>query len=131
MAAYFLPAQLDSGINNKMAALNDVWLYIHTNMIIWSYAVIGLACVPALLLLRARVAAPQISAGSSRPSRLHPTRASQVVGRATGGGAATPGTETPGRQPRNQEPDDAGSTRAARGSARPPFFRCSSALLST
>jgi ABC-type transport system involved in cytochrome c biogenesis permease subunit len=54
MAAYFLPAQLDSGINNKMAALNDVWLYIHTNVIIWSYAVIGLACVPALLLLRDR-----------------------------------------------------------------------------
>lgn len=54
MAAYFLPAQLDSAINNKMAALNDVWLYIHTNVIIWSYAVIGLACVPALLLLRDR-----------------------------------------------------------------------------
>ncbi|MBI4716510.1 MAG: cytochrome c biogenesis protein CcsA [Planctomycetes bacterium] len=54
MAAYFLPAQLDSAINNKMAALNDVWLYIHTNMIIWSYAVIGIACVPALLFLRGR-----------------------------------------------------------------------------
>lgn len=54
MAAYFLPAQLDSTINNKMAALNDVWLYIHTNMIIWSYSVIGLACVPALLQLRHR-----------------------------------------------------------------------------
>lgn len=54
MAAYYLPAQLDSAINNKMAALNDIWLYIHTNMIIWSYAVIGLACVPALLLLRDR-----------------------------------------------------------------------------
>lgn len=52
MAAYYLPAQLDSSINNKMAALNDIWLYIHTNMIIWSYAVIGLACIPALLLLR-------------------------------------------------------------------------------
>ncbi len=54
MAAYFLPAELDSAIKNKMAALNDVWLYIHTNVIIWSYAVIGLACVPALLLLRDR-----------------------------------------------------------------------------
>ena len=54
MAAYFLPAQLDSAINNKMAALNDVWLYIHTNVIIWSYAIIGLACIPALLLLRHR-----------------------------------------------------------------------------
>lgn len=54
MAAYFMPADLNSAISNKMAALNDVWLYIHTNMIIWSYAVIGLACVPALLQLRHR-----------------------------------------------------------------------------
>lgn len=54
MAAYFLPADLTSAISNKMAALNDVWLYIHTNMIILSYALIGLACVPALLLLRHR-----------------------------------------------------------------------------
>ncbi len=54
MAVYFLPAQLDSGISNKMAALNDVWLYIHTNVIIWGYAIIGLACIPALLMLRHR-----------------------------------------------------------------------------
>lgn len=54
MAAYFLPADLTSTINNKMAALNDVWLYIHTNMIILSYAIIGIACIPALLLLRHR-----------------------------------------------------------------------------
>ncbi len=54
MAAYFLPAHLDSTINNKMAALNDVWLYIHTNMIILSYALIGVACVTALLFLRHR-----------------------------------------------------------------------------
>lgn len=54
MAAYFLPADLDSSISNKMAALNDIWLYIHTNVIIWSYAVIGIACVPAALFLRHR-----------------------------------------------------------------------------
>jgi len=54
MIAYFLPAHLDSSISNKMAALNDIWLYIHTNVIIWSYAVIALACIPALLLLRDR-----------------------------------------------------------------------------
>lgn len=54
MAAYFLPTQLDPTIGNKMAALNDVWLYIHTNVIIWSYGVIGLACIPALLMLRHR-----------------------------------------------------------------------------
>jgi len=54
MVAYFMPARLDSSISNKMAALNDVWLYIHTNVIIWSYAIIALACIPALLLLRDR-----------------------------------------------------------------------------
>lgn len=54
MAAYFLPTYLDSTIRNKMAALNDIWLYIHTNVIIWSYAIIGVACVPALLLLANR-----------------------------------------------------------------------------
>jgi ABC-type transport system involved in cytochrome c biogenesis permease subunit len=54
MAAYFMPAGLDASIGNKMAALHDVWLYIHTNMIIWSYAVIGLAAVTALLQLRHR-----------------------------------------------------------------------------
>lgn len=54
MAAYFIPTGLDPTLNNKMPALNDVWLYIHTNVIIWSYAIIGVACVPALLYLRNR-----------------------------------------------------------------------------
>jgi cytochrome c-type biogenesis protein CcsB len=54
MAGYFLPADLDSAISNKMAALHDVWLYIHTNVIIASYALIGLAAVTALVYLRHR-----------------------------------------------------------------------------
>ncbi|MCH7924680.1 MAG: cytochrome c biogenesis protein CcsA [Planctomycetes bacterium] len=54
MAAYFLPAGLDSGMRNKMAALNDVWLYIHTNVIISSYALIALAAVTGMLMLRHR-----------------------------------------------------------------------------
>ncbi|MFQ5462822.1 MAG: cytochrome c biogenesis protein CcsA [Phycisphaerae bacterium] len=54
MACYYMPAVIDSAIRNKMAALNDIWLYIHTNVIIWSYAVIGLGCIPALLMLRHR-----------------------------------------------------------------------------
>lgn len=54
MAAKFLPTFLDASLNNKMPALYDVWLYIHTNVIIWSYAVIGVAAVTALLLLRHR-----------------------------------------------------------------------------
>ncbi len=54
MAAYLLPADLDSSLSNIMPALHDVWLYIHTNIIIWSYAVIGLAAVTAMLFLRQR-----------------------------------------------------------------------------
>lgn len=54
MAAYYLPATLDSSINNVTPALHDIWLYIHTNVIIWSYAIIGLAAVTALLYLRTR-----------------------------------------------------------------------------
>jgi len=54
MAVHFLPATLDSTLNNRMPALHDIWLYIHTNVIIWSYAVIGLAAVTALLYLAYR-----------------------------------------------------------------------------
>lgn len=54
MAAYLLPTSLDSSLNNIMPALHDVWLYIHTNVIIWSYAVIGLAAVTATLFLAHR-----------------------------------------------------------------------------
>lgn len=54
MSVYLMPATLDSSLNNIMPALHDIWLYIHTNVIIWSYAVIGLAAVTALLFLRQR-----------------------------------------------------------------------------
>jgi len=73
----------------------------------------------------------QLIAGSSSPSRRQPSRASQVRGGATGGGPIASGSRTPGRQPRNQGPDDAGSIRATRGSARPGFARCLRAFRST
>ncbi|MEM1422651.1 MAG: cytochrome c biogenesis protein CcsA [Planctomycetota bacterium] len=50
MSADFLP-QLDSNINNMMPILHDLWLYIHTNVIIASYALIAMAAVTSMLYL--------------------------------------------------------------------------------
>ncbi|MSR40948.1 MAG: hypothetical protein EXS10_03490 [Phycisphaerales bacterium] len=51
MAAYFLPVQLNPNISNMMPVLHDVWLYIHTNVIIFSYCLIFMASVSAVLYL--------------------------------------------------------------------------------
>jgi cytochrome c-type biogenesis protein CcsB len=51
MATKFYPLELDPTIGNIMPVLHDVWLYIHTNVIIFSYALIFMAAVSALLYL--------------------------------------------------------------------------------
>lgn len=51
MAAYFLPVQLNPSINNMMPVLHDVWLYIHTNVIIFSYVLIFMAAVSAAIYI--------------------------------------------------------------------------------
>jgi len=51
MAVYLYPLQLNANINNMMPVLNDVWLYIHTNVIIFSYCLIFIAAVTATLYL--------------------------------------------------------------------------------
>jgi cytochrome c-type biogenesis protein CcsB len=51
MAAHFLPVQLNSNIGNMMPVLHDVWLYIHTNVVIFSYALIFMAAVSAFTYL--------------------------------------------------------------------------------
>jgi cytochrome c-type biogenesis protein CcsB len=56
MAAYLLPVQLNPNISNMMPVLHDVWLYIHTNVIIFSYALIFMAAVSASAYLVWRVA---------------------------------------------------------------------------
>lgn len=55
MAAYYLPVALTPAIENKMPVLHDVWLYIHTNVIIASYCLIFMAAVSALLYLGHRL----------------------------------------------------------------------------
>ncbi len=51
MAASFSPLQLSPHFSNRMPVLHDVWLYIHTNVIIFSYVLIFLAFVSAGLYL--------------------------------------------------------------------------------
>ena len=56
MAAYLLPVQLNPNISNMMPVLHDVWLYIHTNVIIFSYALIFMAAVSSAAYLAWRAA---------------------------------------------------------------------------
>lgn len=51
MASNFWPVALDSSIQTTMPILNTIWLYIHTNLVIWSYALITIAAVSATLYL--------------------------------------------------------------------------------
>jgi cytochrome c-type biogenesis protein CcsB len=51
MCAYYLPLSLDPNIGNMMPVLHDLWLYIHTNVIIFSYCLIFMAAVSAVLYL--------------------------------------------------------------------------------
>ncbi|MCZ6654642.1 MAG: cytochrome c biogenesis protein CcsA, partial [Planctomycetota bacterium] len=55
MCSHFMPVALTSDINHIMPVLNDVWLYIHTNVIIFSYCLIGMAATTALLYLGYRI----------------------------------------------------------------------------
>lgn len=61
MAAHFLPLQLTPDIGNMMPILHDVWLYIHTNVIIFAYVLIAMAAVTALLYLLHRLAGGEAS----------------------------------------------------------------------
>ncbi|GMV95683.1 MAG: hypothetical protein AMXMBFR83_00540 [Phycisphaerae bacterium] len=55
MCGQFMKNELSSDIGRPMPVLNDLWLYIHTNMIIASYAIIGMAFVTAALYLVGRL----------------------------------------------------------------------------
>jgi cytochrome c-type biogenesis protein CcsB len=51
MCAHFLPVYLNPNISNRMPVLHDVWLYIHTNVIIFSYCLIAMAAVSAVIYI--------------------------------------------------------------------------------
>ena len=55
MATRLWPLDLRADITNMMPVLHDLWLYIHTNVIIFSYCLIFLASVTAGLYLVRRI----------------------------------------------------------------------------
>ena len=55
MSAYLDPVHLNPAIGNKMPVLHDLWLHIHTNVIIFSYVLIFLAAMTAGLFLIRRL----------------------------------------------------------------------------
>ncbi len=55
MCVHFMPVQLNANISNKMPVLHDVWLYIHTNVVIFSYCLIAMAAVSATAYLLYRL----------------------------------------------------------------------------
>ncbi len=55
MAANLDPVHLNPAIGNKMPVLHDVWLHIHTNVIIFAYVLIFLAAMTAGLFLIRRL----------------------------------------------------------------------------
>ena len=55
LATRLYPLELTPHISNKMPVLHDVWLYIHTNFIIFSYCLIFIAAVSAAIYLIRRL----------------------------------------------------------------------------
>jgi len=55
MAAYYMPVALTPAIGNMMPVLHDLWLYIHTNVIIASYCLIFMAAISGLMYLAWRM----------------------------------------------------------------------------
>jgi cytochrome c-type biogenesis protein CcsB len=55
MCAHFLPVYLNPNISNMMPVLHDVWLYIHTNIIIFSYLLIFIAAILGAMYLLLRL----------------------------------------------------------------------------
>ena len=55
LAVRLYPLELNPHISNKMPVLHDVWLYIHTNFVIFSYCLIFIAAVSAGIYLVRRL----------------------------------------------------------------------------
>ena len=89
MAAYYLPAYLNPNIENMMPVLHDIWLYIHTNVIIFSYCLIFMAAVSSGLYIVNRMLG-----GAPAYARVGGA-GSIVLGR--GAGAVTDGEGAPSK----------------------------------
>jgi cytochrome c-type biogenesis protein CcsB len=80
MSANFLPLQLNPNIGNMMPVLHNVWLYIHTNIIIWSYILIFMAAITSLLYLLHRACGAQREALKMAGASMGSTGSSTDLG---------------------------------------------------
>ena len=55
LAVRLYPLELNPHVSNRMPVLHDIWLYIHVNFIIFSYCLIFVASVTAMLYLFRRL----------------------------------------------------------------------------
>ena len=55
LAVRLYPLELNPHVSNRMPVLHDIWLYIHVNFIIFSYCLIFVAAVTAMLYLFRRM----------------------------------------------------------------------------
>jgi len=89
MCAYYMPLDLSPTIENKMPVLHNVWLYIHTNVIIFSYCLIFMAAVSAFLYLLYRLAGSFMHFGDGWREYARVGGAGSLMMGAGGGGAAS------------------------------------------
>jgi cytochrome c-type biogenesis protein CcsB len=94
MCAHFQPMYLDPNVANRMPVLHDVWLYIHTNVIILSYCLIFMAAVSGLLYLLYRAAGRVAGFGGSGDFARVGGAGSLIVGGADGGAAVAAAPRT-------------------------------------
>ncbi len=97
MAAHFLPVYLNPNIGNMMPVLHDVWLYIHVNVIIFSYCLIFMAAVSAALYLGHRLigGAPAYARAGGAGMMLAATSGGSGAALGAGGGEAGPARRGP------------------------------------
>ncbi|MCP3904014.1 MAG: cytochrome c biogenesis protein CcsA [Planctomycetes bacterium] len=88
MVPHFLPLEISADINNTMPVLHDVWLYIHTNIIIFSYALIFIASISAVLYLVYRASGALRGQGGGGDEYARVGGAGSLIMSNPGGGSA-------------------------------------------
>lgn len=96
MAAHLLPAQLNPNISNMMPVLHDMWLYIHTNVIIFSYALIFMAAVSSAVYLALRLlGGPEVYARVGGAGAAMALASGEYLAGGAGGVGSSGGSDAP------------------------------------
>ncbi|QOJ16394.1 MAG: cytochrome c biogenesis protein CcsA [Phycisphaeraceae bacterium] len=117
MAAHFLPQALNANISNRMPVLDDVWLYIHTNVIIFSYALIFMAAIVAGLYMIYRfIARLNGFGGTHHYARVGGAGTLIALGGGEAVGSQPSPVNTDTQQPTAESPPALGTRHSARSS---------------